>query len=161
MPDISRNRIEIWRSEVESQSSSQSGRTGLEDVGWSAPVVRPVGFWRRMLGLGYGGSGSGAGNDGSGSESGKSMSIGRRLGLVKKEVERTGMYTVKSRDVDEVGGRRDLGEKDGDVDRRSSMELVGSEESVRGGLRERRNRLERAAKLLGKNDGMGENGQRS
>ncbi|CAD6441449.1 47165877-d737-4efc-8bf2-882847460934 [Sclerotinia trifoliorum] len=145
MPDISRNRIEIWRSEVESQSSSQSGRTGLEDVGWSAPIVRPVGFWRRIFGLG----------------TGKIMSIGQRLGLVKKEVERTGMYTVKSRDVDEVGGRRELVGRDMDIDGRSSMELDGSEESARDGLRERKNRLERAARLLGKNDGTEENGQRS
>ncbi|KAF7878854.1 hypothetical protein EAF04_000057 [Stromatinia cepivora] len=169
MPDISRNRIEIWRSEVESQTSSQSGMTG--DVGWTAPVVRPLSFWRRILGLGlglgYGGSGSGAGNtkggSGSGSRSGssRSVSIGRRLGLVKGEVERTGMYTV--RDMNEFGRGRGLEGKDANGERggRSSMELDGSEESARGGFKERKNRLERAAKLLGKNEGTGENGQRS
>ncbi|KAI9650278.1 hypothetical protein NHQ30_000291 [Ciborinia camelliae] len=167
MPDISRNRIEIWRSEVESQTSSQSGVTG--DVGWNAPIVRQPSFWKRVFGFGYSssgngnGGGSGSGGSGSGSGSGRSVSIGRRIGLVKGEIEKTGMYTVRSRDKDELGkgrgleGRYTNGRRGGG----SSMELDGSEASERDGLRERRNRLERAAKLLGKNEGAGENGQRS
>ncbi|RAL63099.1 hypothetical protein DID88_004183 [Monilinia fructigena] len=105
MPDISRNRIEIWRNEVESQTSSELGATG--DAGWGEPIVQPPSFWRRIFGLGYGrGSGSGSGDGGGGgsrSGSGRSVSIGKRLGLVKGEIERTGMYTVRSRDKDEVG----------------------------------------------------------
>ncbi|KAA8577312.1 hypothetical protein MFRU_021g00270 [Monilinia fructicola] len=170
MPDISRNRIEIWRNEVESQTSSQSGVTG--DARWNEPTVRPPSFWRRIFGLGYGGSGSGSGSgngsgsgsgDGGGggsrSGSGRSASIGKRLGLVKEEIERTGMYTVRSRDKDEVGrggGKVANGDRAGG----SSMELDGSDESERVGLKGRRKRLERAAKLLGKNEGMGGNGQR-
>ncbi|KAF5878016.1 uncharacterized protein Bfra_000182 [Botrytis fragariae] len=173
MPDISRNRIEIWRSEVESQTSSQSGVA--VEMGWNAPVVRPQSFWRRVLGLGYSGSGSGSGSRGhevgNGSRSGsrsrtgssRSVSIGRKLGLVKGEIERTGMYTVKIKgDKDELERGRDLEgrEKSGERGEGSSMELDGCEESVRGGLRERKNRLERAAKLLGKNEGPRENRQR-
>ncbi|TGO35518.1 hypothetical protein BHYA_0155g00090 [Botrytis hyacinthi] len=175
MPDISRNRIEIWRSEVESQTSSQSGVA--VDMGWNALIVRPQSFWRRVLGLGYSGSGSGSGSGrgnevGNGSRSGsrsrsgssRSVSIGRKLGLVKGEIERTGMYTVKIKgDKDELERERDLEgrERSGDRDEESSMELDGSEESVRGGLRERKNRLGRAAKLLGKNERTRENRQRS
>ncbi|KAM0173442.1 hypothetical protein ACHAPC_010418 [Botrytis cinerea] len=168
MPDIARNRIEIWRSEVESQTSSQSGVA--VDMGWNAPVVQPQSFWRRVLGLGYSGSGSGSGRGnevGNGSRSGsrsrsgssRSVSIGRKLGLVKGEIERTGMYAVKikgDKDMSERG--RDLKERErsGERDGESSMKLGGSEESVRGGLRERKNRLERAAKLLRKNEGARE-----
>ncbi|KAF7894555.1 uncharacterized protein EAF01_010006 [Botrytis porri] len=179
MPDISRNRIEIWRSEVESQTSSQSGVA--VEMGWNAPVVRPKSFWRRVLGLGYSGSGSGSGSGrgnevGNGSRSGsgsgsrsrsgssRSVSLGRKLGLVKGEIERTGMYTLKIKgDKDELERGRNLvgRERSGERDEGSSMELDGSEESVRGGLRERKNRLERAAKLLGKNEGTRENRQRS
>ncbi|KAF7949398.1 uncharacterized protein EAE97_002907 [Botrytis byssoidea] len=175
MPDISRNRIEIWRSEVESQTSSQSGVA--VDMGWNAPVVRPQSFWRRVLGLGYSGSGSGSGSgrgnevrngsrsgSGSRSRSSRSVSIGRKLGLVKGEIERTGMYTVKIKgDKDELERESDLEgrERSRKRDEESSMELDGSEESVRNGLRERKNRLERAAKLLGKNEGTRENRQRS
>ncbi|TGO13756.1 hypothetical protein BTUL_0064g00570 [Botrytis tulipae] len=169
MPDISRNRIEIWRSEVESQTSSQSGVA--VDMGWNAPVVRPQSFWRRVLGLRYSGSGSGSGRGnevGNGSRSGsgssRSVSIGRKLGLVKGEIERTGMYTVKIKgDKDELERERVLEgeERSGERDEESSMELDGSEESVRGGLRDRKNRLERAIKLLGKNEGTRENRQRS
>ncbi|QSZ35324.1 hypothetical protein DSL72_008193 [Monilinia vaccinii-corymbosi] len=154
MPDISRNRIEIWRNEVESQTSSQSGLTG--EVGWNASVVRPPSFWGRIFGLGYGGcgggsgsgSGSGSGNGGgSGSGSGGCASIRRRLGLVKGGTERTGMYTVRGRDKDDVGrakGKGASGERDGE----SSMELDGSEESGREWLRDR------------KNGGTGEGGRR-
>lgn len=172
MPDIARNRIEIWRNEVESQTSSQSGVA--VDMGWNAPVVQPQSFWRRVLGLGYSGSGSGSGRGnevGNGSRSGRrsrsgssrSVSIGRKLGLVKGEIERTGMYAAKikgDKDMSERG--RDLKERErsGERDGESSMKLDGSEESVRGGLRERKNRLERAAKLLRKNEGARENGQR-
>lgn len=167
MPDISRNRIEIWRSEVESQTSSQSGVTG--DVGWNAPVVRPTSFWRRLLlGFGFGSNGSGDGDrggngSGSGSGSSRSVSIGRKFGLVKGEIERTGMYTAKTKDNDKTGSGRALNGRgtNREGDGGSSMELDGSEESARGGLRERRNRLERAAKLLGKTEGPGENRQRS
>ncbi|ESZ95346.1 hypothetical protein SBOR_4280 [Sclerotinia borealis F-4128] len=164
MPDIARNRIEIWRSEVESQTSSQSGMTG--DVGWNAPVVQPPSFWRRIFGLGYGGSGNGSGGSGSGNQSGsgKNVSIARKIGLVKGEIERTGMYTVRSRDKDESGKGGGLEGKgaNGDRNEGSSMGLDGTEESGRARwLRERKNRLERAAKLLRKNEGTGENGRRS
>lgn len=161
MPDIARNRIEIWRNEVESQTSSQSG--GTIDVGWSAPVVRQPSFWRRIFGLANGGIASGNGSgSGSGSGSGRSRSIGRKIGLVKEDIERTGMYNVRSRSKDEVGsrgleGRRASRGKDGG----SSMEIDDGEETGRDGLMRKKNRLERASKLLGKNEGMRGNGRRS
>ncbi|KAM3086834.1 hypothetical protein ACMFMG_000957 [Clarireedia jacksonii] len=139
MPTASQNCIEIWRSEVSSQTSSAS-----VSVAERAPA-RQVGFWRRIFGLKAGAVMEGEGEGGLGA----GMGIMRRRG----EVERTRMYNVRSREREEfsAAGRR----LDRDDDGGSSMGLEGTEESAGGGLRDRRARLERAARLLGRSEDVG------
>ncbi|PQE09804.1 hypothetical protein CJF30_00010781 [Rutstroemia sp. NJR-2017a BBW] len=143
MPTAAQNRIEIWRSEVSSQTSSASG-----SVAERAPV-KQVGFWRRLFGLKGGAVVEGEGVGGLGTGLGIGIGMPRRRG----EVERTRMYNVRSIEKEEVGrGGRKLNRDD---DGGSSMELGGSDESGGGGLRNRRERLERAAKLLDRSEEVG------
>jgi hypothetical protein len=83
------------------------------------------------------------------------------MGMLRRrgEVERTRMYNVRSREKEEVSraGRRLNRDDDGG----SSMELVGSEESDGGGLRDRRERLERATRLLERSEEVGRDSRRT
>ncbi|PQE27293.1 hypothetical protein CJF32_00000257 [Rutstroemia sp. NJR-2017a WRK4] len=137
MPTAVQNRIEIWRSEVSSQTSSASGSVA------ERASVKQVGFWRRIFGLKGGAVVEGEGEGGLGAGLGMGIGMLRRRG----EVERTRMYNVRSIEKEEVSrGGRKLNRDDDDGG--SSMELGETDESEGGGLKDRRERLERAAKLL-------------
>ncbi|PQE19849.1 hypothetical protein CJF31_00006351 [Rutstroemia sp. NJR-2017a BVV2] len=143
MPTAAQNRIEIWRSEVSSQTSSASVSVA------ERASVKQVGFWRRIFGLKGGAVVEREGEGGLGAGMGMGIGMLRRRG----EVERTRMYNVRSIEKEEVsrGGRKLNRDDDGG----SSMELGGTEESEGGGLKDRRKRLERAAKLLERSEEVG------
>jgi hypothetical protein len=122
------NRIEVWRKEV---SASTTSFTPTE-AEYIAPVIRQPSFWKKVL------------------KNRSRPSI--RVEEAKRKVEdegqnvRTEMYDGREKG-DGEGGLRVPGDGDGDDRGGSSME-IGSVESEMNGLKERRERLERAARLL-------------
>jgi hypothetical protein len=114
-------RIEVWRHEVASFTPSESQ--------YLAPPIQQPSFWKKILRQDSKSSGSGS------ASRLKSQGDG-------KESVKTEMYDPEEKD----DGLR-VPEQEGELARESSMD-IGSEESDPGGLRERRERLERAAKLL-------------
>jgi hypothetical protein len=120
-------RIEVWRHEV---SASTAPFTPSESA-YLAPPIRQPSFWKKILRRDSKSSGSG------------SASKSRNQDYGKDSVK-TEMYEPGEKEADD---RLRVPEQEVELGRDSSME-IGSGESELGGLRERRERLERAAKLL-------------
>jgi hypothetical protein len=121
------NRIEVWRKEV-SASTTSFTPTKAEYI---APVIRQPSFWKKVLK--------------------KRSRPSIRVEETKQEGQnvRTEMYDGRERGEGD-GGLRVPGDGDGERERSrggSSMEIC-SVESEMNGLKERRERLERAARLL-------------
>jgi hypothetical protein len=120
------SRIEVWRKEV---SASTTSFTPTE-AEYIAPVIRQPSFWKKVLK--------------------KRSRHSIRVEETKREGQnvRTEMYDGRERGEGE-GGLRVPGDGDGERERSrgSSMEIC-SVESEMDGLKERRERLERAARLL-------------
>jgi hypothetical protein len=121
------NRIEVWRKEV---SASTTSFTPTETK-YIAPVIRQPSFWKKVLK--------------------KRSRPSIRVEETKREGQnvRTEMYDGREKGEGE-GALRVPGDGDGERERSrggSSMEIC-SVESEMNGLKERRERLERAARLL-------------
>ncbi|KAE9381513.1 hypothetical protein N431DRAFT_425086 [Stipitochalara longipes BDJ] len=113
-------RIEIWRHEVASFTPTETE--------YLQPLIRQPSFWKKIMR-----------RDSKSSSSGKSKLKSQGDG---KDSVKTEMYEEKG--VDD--GLRVL-EHGGELGRESSMEIASGESEL-GGFRERKERLERAAKLL-------------
>jgi hypothetical protein len=118
-------RIEVWRHEV-SNSFTPS------ETEYLAPPIAQPSFWKKILRR----------------DSKSSRSEGAAAKLQDhsegKESVKTEMYDPEEKQVDEGLVVPDQGE---DIGRESSMDMASADSEL-GGLRERRERLERAAKLL-------------
>jgi hypothetical protein len=119
-------RIEVWRHEVASSASFTPSESG-----YLAPPIRKPSFWKKILRRNSNSSNFGTGR--------RSKSYGDGKDSVKTE-----MYDPVEKE--EEGLR--VSEQAGETRRGGSSMEIGSAESELGGLRERRDRLERAAKLL-------------
>lgn len=124
-------RIETWRKEV----SACAHFTPSESEYLARPIQQPS-FWKKILKRDSKTSGSGS------NSRFKDQSDG-------KDSAKTEMYNPE----DEEGDGLRVPEQEAELGRESSMEN-GSGESELGGLRQRRERLERAARLLN-GDGRG------
>jgi len=124
--------IEKWRKEV---SACRAHFTPSESEYLAPPIQQPS-FWKKILKRDSKTSGSGS------NSRFKNQSDGR-------DSVKTKMYDPEDEDLD---GLR-VPEQEAELGRESSMEN-GSGESELGGLRQRRERLERAARLLNM-DGRG------
>lgn len=117
-------RIEVWRHEVSASFTPSESE-------YLAPPIRQPSFWKKIL-----------------RRDSKSLSAG---GASKLKNRSEGKDSVKTEMYDPRGKEAEDGlrvpEQEVELGRESSME-IGSGESELGGLRERRERLERAAKLL-------------
>ena len=118
------DRIEIWRQEV---SLSCSAVEAAETTSFPAPVIRQPSFWKKILRR-------------------DSTKSGKEEG--KEGVVKTGMYEAHE-------GLKDLGDEapDGDEICWAGSSMGISAESELAGFRPRRDRLERAQRLL--NHGSG------
>jgi len=132
-------RIEVWRHEVASTASFTPSQSE-----YLAPPIRQPSFWKQILRREPKLSDSGTCR--------RSNSHGDAKDSVKTE-----MYDPMEKEDEGLG----VPERDRESGREGSSMEIGSAESEAGGLRERKSRLERAAKLLnatgkGKEKGKGE-----
>jgi hypothetical protein len=119
-------RIEVWRHEVASTASFTPSETE-----YLAPPIRQPSFWKKVL------------RRDSKSSNRDSARRSKSQGEVKDSAK-TEMYDPAEKEDE---GQR-VPEQEGEMAREGSSMEIGSAESELGGLRERRERLERAAKLL-------------
>lgn len=120
-------RIDIWRHEVSLASTSFTP----SESEYLAPPIRPPPFWKKILRRDSKSSGAG------GAARSKYHDDG-------KESVKTEMYDPEEKQADD--GLM-VSDQVGDIGKESSMDMASAESEL-GGLRERRERLERAAKLL-------------
>jgi hypothetical protein len=120
-------RIEVWRHEVSASTASYAP----SEREYLAPPIQQPSFWKKILRRDPISLGSGS--------TSKLKDHSDEKGSMKTE-----MYEPGEKEADD--GLR-IPEQEGELGRESSME-IGSGESEVGGLKERRERLERAAKLL-------------